>query len=204
MWDRLRWSYDRVAITYEARFLDELESKPFDRELLQGFAEAVDDPVAEIGCGPGQVGAFVRKHGRRVVGVDLSAEMARLANTRLDSALAADMRRLPVQSGQLAGIVAFYAVIHLPRTELGAALTEFRRVLQPGGRLLFSAHEGQGQIEQDEFLDQPVPFVATLFELPELVAATNEAGFEVKAAHRRAPYESEHQTFRLYVEAERT
>jgi SAM-dependent methyltransferase len=114
------------------------------------------------------------------------------------------MRRLPLDSGQLGGLVAFYAVIHLPRAELGAALMEFRRVLRPGGRLLFSVHEGQGQIEQDEFLDQPVPFVATLFELPELVTATSDAGFELKVAHRRAPYESEHQTFRLYIEAERT
>jgi SAM-dependent methyltransferase len=193
-----------VASRYEAEFLDELDGKPFDRELLRGFAESADDPIAEIGCGPGQVGAFVRERGRCVVGVDLSVEMARLAHARLDMALAGDMRRLPLDSGQLGGLVAFYAVIHLPRAELGAALIEFRRVLRPGGRLLFSVHEGQGQIEQDEFLDQPVPFVATLFELPELVTATSDAGFELKVAHRRAPYESEHQTFRLYIEAERT
>lgn len=203
MWDQLRSSYDRVAASYESRFLDELEGKPFDRELLHGFAESVGDPVAEIGCGPGQVGAFIRQRGRRVVGVDLSPEMARLAATRLDATAAADMRRLPLAPGQLGAVVAFYAVIHLPRHELGAALTEFHRVLRPGGRLLFSAHEGQGTIEQDEFLDQPVRFVATLFELPQLVAATTEAGFQVKAAERRPPYPSEHQTFRLYIDAER-
>jgi SAM-dependent methyltransferase len=203
VWDQLRSSYDRVASSYEAHFLDELADKPFDRDLLQGFAESVDDPVAEIGCGPGQVGAFVRKWGRRVVGVDLSVEMARLANSRLDGALAADMRRLPFESGQLGGLIVFYAVIHLPRIELGAALTEFWRVLRPGGRLVLSAHEGQGEIAQDEFLGQPVPFVATLFEMAELVGATTEAGFEARAAQRRAPYPSEHQTFRLYIEAER-
>jgi hypothetical protein len=76
-------------------------------------------------------------------------------------------------------------------------------VLRPGGGVLFSVHEGQGEIELDEFLDEPVPFVATLFELDELVAATERAGLVVALAERRPPYPSEHPTNRLYVLAER-
>ena len=113
------------------------------------------------------------------------------------------MRGLPFKSGELGGLLAFYAVIHVPRHELSTALAEFHRVIRTGGRLLFSAHEGQGQLELDEFLGQPVPFVATLFELPDLVTATRDAGFDVRTAQRRAPYASEHRTGRLYVEAER-
>ncbi len=200
-WDQLRSSYDRVATTYEAEFLTELDSKPFDRELLQAFAGTVDDPVADIGCGPGQAGSFVRRLDRRVVGVDMSPTMARLAAARLDHPLAADMRALPFRSGQLGGLLAFYSVIHVPRPELGTVLEEFHRVLRPGGRLLFSAHEGQGQVELTEFLGYPVPFVATFFELPDLVAAARAAGFIIATAQRRPPYPSEHPTARLYVEA---
>jgi len=204
MWDRLRSSYDQVAATYEAEFAAELDGKPFDRDLLQAFAGRVEDPVADIGCGPGQVGAFVRRFGRRVVGVDFSPAMALLAAARLDGAVAADMRALPFRSGQLGGLVAFYSVIHVPRAELGACLSELHRVLRPGGWLLFSAHEGDQQVELSEFLGQPVPFVATFFALPELVAATQAAGFEVQSAERRAPYPSEHPTFRLYIGAIRS
>ena len=53
-------SYDAVAVDYEARFRDELAGKPRDRELLEELAAAVGDPVLEIGCGPGQVGVYVR------------------------------------------------------------------------------------------------------------------------------------------------
>jgi SAM-dependent methyltransferase len=203
-WERLPTSYDRVAAKYEERFLDELDGKPRDRELLDAFAGSVSDPVIEIGCGPGQIGAFVRRRGRAVIGVDISSEMARLAARRLDAALVADMRALPLAAGGAGGIVAFYSLIHLRRRDLTPTLAELRRVLRVRGRLLFSAHEGEGETEIEEFLDEPVPIAASFFTLDELVAATGDAGLEVRLAERRQPYPNEGSTVRLYIEAERT
>jgi ubiquinone/menaquinone biosynthesis C-methylase UbiE len=200
-WDRIRSSYDAVAGEHEARFLDELDAKPRDRELLAAFASAVGDPVLEVGCGPGQVGAFVRRLGRRVCGLDLSPAMASLARRRLDAATTGDMRSLPFGDATFGGLVAFYSLIHVERSELGAVLREFHRVLAPGGRALFSAHEGDGELAIDEFLGEPVPMMVTLFGLDELVAAGRGAGIEVTLAERRLPYPSEHETVRLYVEA---
>ena len=99
--------------------------------------------------------------------------------------------------------MAFYSLIHLPREELGLALAEIHRVLRPGGRLLFSAHEGEGRVEQHEFLGHAVPFVATLFTLDELIDATQGTGLHLTMFLRRAPLETEHQTGRLYVAAEK-
>jgi SAM-dependent methyltransferase len=200
-WDYLRSTYDTTASKYEARFLDELRDKPRDRELLATFAKSVGDPVAEIGCGPGQIGAFVRQRGRRVVGVDISPEMVKLAKVRLDGALAADMRSLPLGTDCLGGLLAFYSVIHVRRAELEPVLREFHRVLRPGSRVLFSAHEGKDEVELGEFLEEPVPFAATLFELDEMVRASEAAGLEVTLAERRPPYANEGKTVRLYVEA---
>jgi SAM-dependent methyltransferase len=199
-WNHVRSTYDEVARQYEARFLHELEDKPRDRELLTAFA-AASDPVVEIGSGPGQIGAFVRQRGRRVYGLDLSPQMAVLANGRLDGALAADMRSLPLASARVGALIAFYSLIHIRRPELGTVLREFARVLRPGGRVLFSAHEGRGELERDEFLGERVPFAATLFELGELVDASNAAGLEVVLAERRAGYPSESGTVRLHVVA---
>jgi SAM-dependent methyltransferase len=201
--DNVGSSYDAVARKYEARFLDELSAKPRDRELLTTFSESVGDPVVEIGCGPGQIGVFVRARGLWVVGLDLSTEMARLASRRLDGALVADMRWLPFASARVAGIVAFYSLFHLERAELGPVLREFRRVLRPGGRVLFSTHEGEGDVVIDRFLDEPVLIAATYYALDELVRASETAGFTVTRAERRAPYSGE-STVRLYVEATTT
>ena len=203
IWERLPSSYDAVAREYEAVFLDELDGKPRDRAMLQDFAGATFDPIVDLGCGPGQVGHFVRRHGRAVLGVDVSAEMARLASGRLDAALVSDIRHLPFPEGSLGGVVAFYSLIHLRRMELDGALAEIHRVLRPGGRLLFSAHEGDGIIEQQEFLGRQVPFVATLFTLDELVDATRRSGMRTTMSLRREPLESEHRTGRLYIGAEK-
>jgi SAM-dependent methyltransferase len=202
-WDRLGSSYDRVATRYERTFSAELDGKPRDRELLAAFAAAVADPVLEVGCGPGQVGAYLRGRGRRVIGIDLSTQMARIAAGRLDAAAVADMRELPVHDDIIGGLLAFYSVIHVRRRELGALLREFRRVLRPGGRVLLSVHEGDGEITSDDFLGEPVPFVATLYDLSELSAAAKGAGLDVAVAERRSPYQGEHPTCRLYMEAVR-
>lgn len=202
-WERLRFSYDFVAAKYEERFRDELQGKPRDRELLEAFAGSVGDPIVEIGCGPGQVGVFVRERGRRVVGLDLSHEMAKLASRRLDGAVTADMRSLPLRPAAVGGILAFYSVIHLRRRELESVLRAFHRVLRPDGRVLLSAHEGHGEVRVAELLGEPAPATATLFELAELTEAASAAGLDIIRAERREPYPSEGQTVRLYVEAQR-
>jgi SAM-dependent methyltransferase len=202
-WRRLRSSYDQVASRYDDAFAHELDDKPRDCELLRAFATAVDDPVVEVGSGPGQIGAFVAGLGRRVIALDLSIEMARLARDRLGSSVQADMRAVPFAPGRVGGLLAFYSLIHLRRDEVGPAVAQLAAVLRPGGRILLSAHEGRGEIRARRFLGRRVPFVATLFELDELVLAVEGAGLEVRHAERREPHESEHPTGRLYVDAAR-
>ncbi|MCU1351325.1 MAG: methylase involved in ubiquinone/menaquinone biosynthesis [Acidimicrobiales bacterium] len=202
-WGFLRSSYDTVAADYAVRFDDELEGKPRDRELLDGFARAVEDPVLDIGCGPGHIGRRLGARGRRVIGIDLSPAMAELAKPRLAGALVADMRDLPIASASAGGLAAFYSLIHVRRSDLPNVLRELHRVLRPGGRVLLSVHEGDGEIELAEFLGSPVRFAATLFQLDEVTEACAVAGLVVERAERRAPYPSESPTVRLYVEASR-
>lgn len=205
MFDRLRHSYDVVASTYEATFVDELDAKPADRNRLAGFAASLPaGPVVDLGCGPGQVGAFVSDAvGRPVRGIDLSPAMAGLAARRLGGAAAGDLRALPLRTGSVAGVVAFYALIHLPREQMASGFAEVARVLRPGGRALVTFHEGAGLVETDDFLGAGVPFVGTLVTLDEAVGWAEAAGLDVAAATRREPVAAEHPTVRLAIEAVR-
>ena len=129
--------------------------------------------------------------------------MAGLAMRRLDAALVADMRSLPFAADTFGGLLAFYSLIHLRRAELEPVLRGFSRVLRPGGHVLFSAHEGQDELQRGEFLGEQAPVVATLFALNELVDASRRAGLDVLVAEWRNPYASEGDTVRLYVEAKK-
>ncbi|MEZ4668605.1 MAG: class I SAM-dependent methyltransferase [Anaerolineae bacterium] len=124
--------YDQVAAEYADRFNHELDYKPFDRHLLNLFAELTNGQgtVCDIGCGPGQIARFLHDHGAQAMGIDLSPQMVEQAQ-RLHRAIpfqAGDMCALPVEDEHLAGITAFYSIIHIPRAEIVNVLQEFRRV----------------------------------------------------------------------------
>lgn len=203
--DELRASYDQVAETYADTFFDELDRKLFDRELLDAYAERTQDRglVLDIGCGPGHIARYLHERGVEVAGVDLSPEMVEVAR-RLNPGLrfdVGDMGALDVEDAALAGVVAFYSVIHIPREGVPGVMREFWRVIRTGGELVVAVHAGTGSVRRDDFLGKPVPFEATFFERNELVSLVEGAGFRVEEAIQRAPYDTEAPTQRLYVRA---
>lgn len=202
-WPDLRATYDSVAHAYADAFRDELAGKPFDRTVLEHVAETLrpGSLVADLGCGPGaQVGVYVAGLGHRVVGVDLSPVACRLAP--LPTA-AGDLRRLPLAAGCLDAAVCFYALIHLPRPQLARGAAEILRVLKPDGRAVIAMHAGDGETAQRGWFGQDVEFRATFVERSELHGLLAAAGFADVRVARRAPYETEHPTTRLYATATR-
>jgi SAM-dependent methyltransferase len=197
--------YDQLAPTYAERFCDELEGKPYDRNLLQRFVESVPaGPVCDIGCGPGHVAAYLASLGADAMGIDLSPGMIAEAKSRYPSISfqVGDMLDLKMDAGFLSGIVAFYSIIHLNRDLLQTAFGEMNRVLRSGALLLVSFHEGRGELHEDKVLDTPVSFDCTLFEPGEVALAMEKTGFSIVETTVRRPYEIEYPTQRVYITAE--
>ncbi len=199
--------YDRVASAYAEKFGDELDRKPFDRQLLDAFAAATRGrgPVADIGCGPGHVGQYLSGVGCDVVGIDIAPNMARVGrsiNTDVRFVVG-DFFRLPFITQSLVGAIAFYSLIHAPRAEATDALRELKRVLRRGAPLLAAVHGGSGEAHADEFLGEQVSIDATFFEPDEIAGYLRDAGFEVEGVQARTPYDSEGSTTRIYVRARR-
>ena len=114
--ERIRDGYDAVAADYAREIGDELARRPFDRALLAMSAELADGGrIADLGCGPGHVSAFLAGLGADVIGVDLSARMLDIARERVPDAefVPGDLRDLPLPDASPAGAVAFYSLIHL-------------------------------------------------------------------------------------------
>lgn len=203
----LKTSYDRVAERYATEYFDELKRKPFDRELLDAFASSLRGKgvVCEIGCGPGQIARYLQVRGVKMCGIDLSEEMVNCAG-RLNPDVTfeqGDMLALKAADESFAGIVSFYAIIHLQRDDVTRAFKEMRRVLKPGGRLLVSFHGGEGQLHRDEWYDQAVSIDVNLFSSDEMKGYLEAAGLEVERIAERPPYEFEYPTQRMYALAQR-
>ncbi|MFH8484565.1 hypothetical protein [Streptomyces longisporoflavus] len=76
-----RTAYDTVAEDYEALTRAELGTKPLDRAMLTAFTELVrpdTGPVADLGCGPGRITAFLHARGIDALGIDLSPTSSRV------------------------------------------------------------------------------------------------------------------------------
>jgi SAM-dependent methyltransferase len=194
--DGVRAAYDTVAVKYAAKFTDELRHKPLDRALLSAFAEQVSASgqpatVADIGCGPGHVTAHLAGLGLAAHGIDLSAAMVRLArqgNPGLAFAQAR-MPRLPYRTGQLAGAVLFYSIIHLDDGQRTATFRELARSLRPGGLMLASFHLGEHtRLHVDDWFGEPVSFDGYLLPADLVAAEIAAAGLTVELIATRAPY----------------
>ena len=200
-------SYDAIAEEYAREYFEELARKPFDREWLDRFAASVAGRgrVCDLGCGPGQIARYLASRGADAFGIDAAAAMVATAR-RLNPTLVftvGDFNRLDLADGELAGIAAFYSLIHCARSELGRVAAELRRVLQPGGRLLVAVHEGSGEVGRDELFGKRVAFVATLFSEREVRDALEGAGFRIDEMGTRPPYDFEYQSRRIYAAATR-
>jgi SAM-dependent methyltransferase len=206
--DALQASYDQVAEEYTQNIAGELQHKARDRELLERFASRVDKTglVCEIGCGPGHVARYLHERGVKVFGSDLSSKMveqARLLNPGLEFRRG-DMMSLEMPDHALAGIVAFYSIIHIPRAKVVLALRELGRVLRPGGLLFLAFHLGEGMLHRDEWWGKKVCVDFSFFRSDEMSGYLCEAGFEVEEIIEREPYpDVEHPSRRAYIFARR-
>ncbi|MEU5216610.1 class I SAM-dependent methyltransferase [Streptomyces sp. NPDC020807] len=144
-------AYDGVVELYASLFANGLEDQPFARAMIGSFAETVrktgNTRVADVGCGPGHLTAMLAGWGLDAFGVDLSPGMVEHAR-RAHPALRFEEGRieaLPVEDGELGGVLAHYSMIHTPPEELPELLAEQVRVLAPGGLLLVSFFGTDGE-----------------------------------------------------------
>jgi SAM-dependent methyltransferase len=196
-------SYDAIADEYAEQYFNELDGKPFDREILDRFAASVKGRgrVCDLGCGPGQIARYLAARNVDAFGIDASAAMiatARRLNPKLDFQQG-NFFALDLADGALAGIAAFYSLIHCARAEMGRAVTELACVLQTGGRLLMTVHQGAGEVTREEAYGKRTAFVATLFSEDEVRGALTSAGLRVDELTQRPPYDFEYQSTRIYA-----
>ena len=116
-----------------------------DEELLHR-----DATVLDIGCGIGRMNRHVAPRVGRLIGLDVSDEMLRIARSRLRDLqnvefIEGDGRTLaPIDDASIDLIFSHIVFQHLPRRAVIDYCIEARRVLKPGGRFLFQVPESVG------------------------------------------------------------
>jgi ubiquinone/menaquinone biosynthesis C-methylase UbiE len=152
-------SFDRVADIY-----DETRRMPEEviRQIVDMIARAVEPlggSMLELGIGTGRIAVPLAETGMRVTGVDVSEKMlahlcektARLANPI--HVVRGSILHLPFADNSFDAALAVH-VFHLI-DDLNLCLRETRRVLRPGGRLLFAGERRQMHHVQEVLFKNP-------------------------------------------------
>jgi len=180
--DRVRRAYGDMAAQYIELFARTDQVHADDLDLITRHLSIRRGVVLDVGCGPGHLTAHLRALGVDATGMDLVPEFLDHARaTHPDGRYAlASMRRLPVPDGTVAGILAWYSLIHLLPDELEDVLAELRRATAPGATLVIGCFDG----EEVAAFDHKV-VTAYRWPVDELSARLDRAGFtEVERRQR--------------------
>ncbi|MDX3071088.1 class I SAM-dependent DNA methyltransferase [Streptomyces sp. NPDC088354] len=183
----IRTSYDTVADSYADLTRRLLDETPEERAVLALFADLVrgrgGGPVADVGCGTGRITGHLRQLDLDAFGIDLSPGMLDVARrdhpgVRFDLG---SMTDLALPDGSLAGLVAWYSLIHIPDDAIGAVLAHFRRVLRPGGPLLLGFHVGDGsRLKTEGYGGHPMKVHVHRRQPGRMIEWLGDAGFAVE------------------------
>ncbi|BCY10326.1 class I SAM-dependent methyltransferase [Actinoplanes sp. L3-i22] len=183
-----RVSYDTVAGNYADVVREALDSQPFLSASVSLFADLVraagDGPAADVGCGPGQVTARLRGLGVDAFGIDLSPGMIDVARRDHPGVRFAvgSMTDLPLADRSVAGVLAFWSLIHVPDETVPAVLGHFHRVLRPGGPILIGFHLGdRSTLKTSGYGGHPMRVQVHRRTLGRVTQWLREAGFTVTA-----------------------
>jgi len=200
--------YNLAAQEYSAKFSDELEGKPFDRNLLTRFAKSAvpTGKYLDLGTATGHIADYLYKQGlKNITGVDI-AEQA-LAVARLNYPhLKFENRNIfdtQLKDETIDGIVCFYGIVHFTYKEINRAIGEWKRILKPGGKALFSFHIGDDDsIRVEKFLDKEnAKATWNNFRVERIVVLLNNNKIEYDEVIIRYPYTNkEHPSKRCYIQ----
>ncbi len=183
-----RESYDTDADGYAEQVRGLLDGSPYLRASLALFAELVRDAggglVADVGCGPGYVTRHLHDLGVDAFGIDLSPAMIAIArhdypDLRFEVGTMTDLN---LSDDSVAGVLAFWSVIHVPDQSVPGVFAQFRRVIQPGGPLLVGFHVGDETRHTSEgYSGRSIKVDSHRRRSEEVARLLREAGFAIEA-----------------------
>ena len=203
-----RAAYDTVSKAYAEIVDPSMAETSFDAGVLDTFAAYVRKDggglVGDIGCGPGRVTAYLAARGLDVFGVDLSTGMIAQAIERHPALRfeVGDMARLPLRDGELAGVLAWYSLIHTPPSRRPEVIAELARVTRRGGRFVTAFQVGDEHVRHIGAYGHDVTFDGYRLPVEATSALLEEAGFEVTATVVRSA-ENWERTPQAYLVARR-
>ena len=204
--EEVKLCYNMTADEYSKKFINELDQKPFDRNILDRFSAMIPAKgiIYDFGCGSGQTTKYLYdKNEHSITGLDFSENAVKLALENFPEIkfIVDDMLNSKMNSHSAVGIIAFYAIVHFEYEDIKKVLLEWYRILKSNGHCLFCFHTGEGKVYIKDFLGVNGANAAWHFlDTDKIIKLSEEIGFRVVESVIRYPYKNiEHESKRAYI-----
>lgn len=171
-----RTAYRARAAEY-IRILGSVEDMhELDQQLIARWSASINGQIIDAGCGPGHWTSYLHGHGATIEGIDLVPEFINDARRRFPDVpfRLGSFSAMESSDRTASGVLAWYSLIHIPPDDVPLALSEFARILVPGGHLLIGFFDGLPRT--------PFPHAVTTayyWSVEQMGRLLNEAGFDV-------------------------
>lgn len=152
------------------------ERLPFTQRLEKNSV------VLDVGCGGGRDSKFFVQKGLKVVGVDVSDVLIKIARKEVPKAkfICGDILDLKLKLNSFDGIWAEAILLHLKRKDVIKAVRIFHKILKPGGLVHVSVKKGRGEKFVKEKLSGWNERFYTYFSKKEMEVIFSSIGFQIK------------------------
>jgi len=160
-WKTNAWKDPAMVAWYHQRMLETTHTNALKNEVEVGLCRrfARGRELLDVGIGTGRGSLPLAREGFRVTGVDSSQAMldqcARLATDLPVTLRQADLARLDFEADSFDTVLSLNVLVHFPHWR--QVLAEWRRVVRPGGRIVFDIHSLDHELAAARALGLPEP-----------------------------------------------
>ena len=200
--------YNLTAKQYSDTYCNELDGKPFDRDLLKRFVTNIDQskPTYEFAAGSCHIADYVYRNGlHNIIATDITKESLNYASLKYPHLKFEYMNMLEtgLEDNSINGIICSYGIVHFTYNEINKAIIEWKRILNRKGRALFCFHIGNGESYRTEkfFENEKAKATWNFFEVEKIIDIMKENDIEYEEVIIRYPYiGNEHPSKRCYIQ----
>ena len=175
--------YNKIAQSYSKKF-----QKPSD--YIEDFLKLIPKggKILDVGCGVGVDAGYMYSKGFKVVGIDLSKGMLKIAKKRFPNVdfKLMDLREIRFAPNSFDGVIASFSLIHIPKDDVLGVLHKIHQILKNGGIVYIGVQKGKSK---EVFIDEPLKpgekLFVNVFSFEEIKELLLKSGFVIIQKHER-------------------